>query len=91
MAVLVRIKRHMFPMLCVLRRYDIGVEDKYGRGRWIKKSDIESIWTHMNVDSTAIRGRYNGIDYIFVQGSNPHNHVGIDDFKKLFAQKGEDA
>ena len=78
---LVRNGKHQRPMLAVLERYDIGMPDNYGRGRWITEKSLKGIRHCMNIDPSRIVYP----DDIFVQGSNQHNHVSLSDFERLFA------
>lgn len=68
----------------VLERYGIGMADDHGRGRWITPADLVRIQNCMEEDITVSRGVYNGTQYLFVQGTSPHNHVHLADFKELF-------
>ena len=84
--VLVRKRRHQGPMHAVLTRYGIGKADQYDRGRWISEADLPLIEVKMETDKTAIRGVWNGHPYLFVQGTNKHNSVGMEDFRELFGR-----
>ena len=83
-SVLVRNGQHMRPMLAVCHRYGVGADDKYGRGVWITISDLQTIADKMETDPTAIRGKWNGVPYLMVNGTNIHNQVMMCDFEELF-------
>ena len=85
--VLVRNGHHMRPMLAVCRRYGVGFHDKYDRGVWISKTDVDTIGKMMETDPTAIRGVWNGKPWLAVNGTNRHNQVVLRDFEELFQQK----
>lgn len=80
---LVRNGRHMRPMLAVLTRNDIGVVDKYNRGRWISDADLPRIKSAMLTDPTRVVDPRD----VFVAGTNQHNHVGFADFTRLFEEE----
>ena len=82
--VLIRNGHHQRPMHAVLERYCIGNADQYGRGVWIAEKDLQKIQKAMDADPTAVRGTYNGKEFLFVQGTNRHNHVQYADFAGLF-------
>lgn len=79
---LVRTGHHMGPMYAVLKRYGIGVEDKFNRGLWIQESDLPKIKAGMALDPT--RGECQGL--VYVNGTNMHNQVIFRDFEKLFTE-----
>ena len=79
-SVLVKNRAHQGPMCAVLRRYGIGTPDKYYRGIWIRRADLAAIQTAMFEDPRAIPCGTS----VYVPGTCQHNHVGIEDFEKLF-------
>lgn len=82
---LVRDGHHMRPMLAVLRRYGIGEEDGFGRGRWIEKSDLQRIEACMWQDEHRIEyADYGRTRKVCVPGTCRHNHVGIREFARLW-------
>ena len=68
--------RHEAPMLAVLNRYDLGSPDTHHRGRWVTETDINAVMRKMKNDPSRIvvSGKS------FVQGTNKHNFVAIEDF-----------
>ena len=68
------------PMCAVLRRSGIGSEDGYGRGYWLRASDLPKIreWY-------AAHGTKYGSD-LYVNGTNIHNQVMLSDFEELFRE-----
>jgi hypothetical protein len=81
--VLVRDGRHMRPTLAVLKRYGLGSEDQYARGRWIAESDLPTILKAIRNDPGAIRIGAAYWDW-GCPGTNQHNYVRFSDFKELF-------
>lgn len=79
--ILIRNGRHMRPMLAVVTRYNIGKLDPYERGRWITECDIPIIKNKMREDRTFLSR--DGKE-MYVQGTNMHNYVSINDFIELF-------
>ena len=73
-------------MLAVLIRYGIGAADKYDRGRWITETDISRIAAGMETDPTKLIVPFNGKKYTFVNGTNQHNQVRLNDFTQLFTE-----
>ena len=84
--VLVKNGQHMRPMLAVCRRYGVGSPDKYDRGVWISKANLDTIRAMMESDPSAIRGTFNGKPWIMVNGTNKHNQVMLRDFEELFSE-----
>lgn len=79
---LVRDGRHMRPMLAVLARYDIGAVDQFGRGRWIVRANLRSIYKAMMADDTLLPSSCDSNPV--VMGTNMHNWVEYRDFERLF-------
>lgn len=72
--------RHEAPMLAVLKRYGIGSPDRHNRGRWVTETDINAVMRQMNNDPSRIVAGGKS----FVQGTNQHNYVEIEDFWRVF-------
>ncbi len=78
--VLFHFGRHENPMAAVLKRYDIGETDHYGRGIWASETDIKRAISMMPDDPSRVVS----CGICFVNGSNQHNYVGAEDFWKVF-------
>ena len=82
-SVLVRNGHHMRPMLAVLERSGIGALDKYGRGRWIAKSDLPAILEAIRSHPRAMRSGSADTAWL-CPGTNIHNWVDYREFEGMF-------
>lgn len=81
---LVRNGRHQRPLIAVLTRYGIGQQDGYDRGLWITEAYLPRIEAGMASDKSRHDVQWNGRTFMFVNGTNMHNDVSMDDFNELF-------
>lgn len=78
-SVMVSIRRHQGPMYAVLKRAGIGIVDKYGRGIWIKETDLSKIREYFESHGYS----YTVNDW-WTFGTNQHNTVFYHNFVELF-------
>ena len=84
--VLIKNGSHMGPMWAVVKRYNIGNKDKYGKGIWISHNDLSKIKDCMMEDPTLLT-EYTRMGHYIVMGTNIHNYVDLEDYKKLFQKE----